>query len=79
MSDYTQYLEERKRIDSYLEQGYTIKSVVENLNGAYVEFNKDKHTQDPYEKEILHIITPDARKYFSVKLIEQQASLKNKN
>lgn len=78
MSDYTQYLEEKKQIDIFLKQGYIIKSIMENLNGDYVEFSSKEHMQDPYEKHILHVTSPDARKYFSVKLIEQQASLKNK-
>ncbi|MGM9930054.1 hypothetical protein [Pradoshia sp.] len=73
MSDYAKYVEERKRIDSFLAQGFTIQRVTENLDGAYVEFTKREDAGGAYEKHILHIITPDARKYFSVKLMESQA------
>ena len=71
MSDYFQFQEEKERIDKFLEQGFTINSVTENLNGAYVSFVK-KESTDPYENHILHVVSPDGRKYFSVKLIEQQ-------
>ena len=74
MSDYTQYVEERERIDSFLAQGFTIQRVMENLDGAYVEFIKGEDAGGAYQKHILHIISPDARKYFSVKLIESQRS-----
>ena len=76
MSDYLQFIEEKKRIDQFLEQGFTINSVTENLNGAFVSFNK-KELTDPYENHILHVVSPDGRKYFSVKLIEQQALIKD--
>lgn len=66
MSDYKQFLQERDRIDYLYQKGYKITNVVENLNGAYVQFEKNEE-----EKEILHIHTADARKYFSVKLIQQ--------
>ncbi len=74
MSDYAQYVEERKQINSFLAQGFTIQRVIENLDGAYVEFTKGEGEGNAYEKHILHIINPDARKYFSVKLIENQAA-----
>ena len=76
MSDYAQYVDERKQINSFLAQGFTIQRVSENLDGAYVEFTKGENDRGVYEKHILHITNPDARKYFSVKLIESQA--KNK-
>ena len=49
-----------------LQKGYKIKKVTENLNGALVDFEKGKNT------ETLHIVTAEGRKYFSVKLIQQQ-------
>ena len=76
MSDYAQYVDERKRINSFLAQGFTIQRVVENLDGAYVEFTKGEGDGTAYEKHILHITNPDARKYFSVKLIESQGNNK---
>ncbi|MDQ0268262.1 hypothetical protein [Cytobacillus purgationiresistens] len=69
MSDYAQYLQERDQIDGLLNQGYSIKSITENLSGAFVEF--EKIIGSTITSETLHILTADARKYFSVKLIHR--------
>ncbi|MBN6885970.1 hypothetical protein ACUXCC_001252 [Cytobacillus horneckiae] len=69
MSEYTQYLQEKDKIDVLLNQGYSIKSITENLSGAFVEF--ERITGSTITSETLHILTADARKYFSVKLIHQ--------
>lgn len=66
MSDYQQYLQERDRIDYLYQKGYKIANIQENLEGALVEFQKTEE-----EKEILHILTAEGRKYFSVKVIQQ--------
>ncbi|MDF0725485.1 hypothetical protein PY093_02010 [Cytobacillus sp. S13-E01] len=66
MSDYQEFLQERDRIDFLLQKGYTIKNITENLSGAFVDFEKGDKI------ETLHILTADARKYFSVALINQQ-------
>ena len=67
MSEYQEFLQERDRLDFMVQKGYRIKNVVENLSGAFVEFeNADSET------ETLQILTPDARKYFSVLLLKQQ-------
>ncbi|WP_453990235.1 hypothetical protein [Bacillus nitroreducens] len=66
MTEYQLFLHERDRIDFLLQKGFTITNVIENLSGAFVEFTKED------EKETLHIVTPDARKYFAVMLIKQQ-------
>ncbi len=67
MSEYQDFLQERDRMDYMIQQGYRIKNVVENLSGAFVEFENALG-----EKETLKILTPDARKYFSVLLMKQQ-------
>lgn len=66
MSEYQQFLHERDQIDFLLQKGYKIKKVTENLNGALVDFNKEENT------ETLHIRTAEGRKYFSIKVIQQQ-------
>jgi hypothetical protein len=66
MSEYQDFLNERDKIDYLIQKGYKIKSINENLSGAFVDFQKDDVI------ETLHILTPDARKYFSVLLIKQQ-------
>lgn len=72
MSEYQQFLQERDRIDNLLQKGFIIKHITENLSGAFVEFEKRKNHDDESNNETLHIITPEARKYFSVILIKQQ-------
>lgn len=73
MSDYQQFLQERERIDFFLEKGYRIAKVTEDLNGALIDFEKLNTKADEAVTETLHISTANARKYFTVKLIEQQA------
>lgn len=68
MSDYHQYLTEREKIDFLIQKGYRIKDVLENLSGAFVQFEKEK------DIETLHILTAEARKYFSVIMMKQNQS-----
>lgn len=68
MSEYQEFLQERNRIDFLLQEGYTITNVTENLSGAFVNFSK-KDLEG--KNEILHIVTPEGRKYFSAFLLEQ--------
>ncbi|WP_026695668.1 hypothetical protein [Peribacillus kribbensis] len=71
MSEHQQYVLEREQIDDLLQKGYKIKKVIESLSGDIVQFEQDSNTEEEPTKEILLILTPNARKYFSVKLIEQ--------
>ncbi|WP_368505897.1 hypothetical protein AB3N04_10220 [Alkalihalophilus sp. As8PL] len=73
MSDYQEFLAERDEIDYLIQQGYVIKGVTENLSGAFVEFELPLHkrSKNRQQYERLHIKTADARKYFSVQLINQ--------
>ncbi|AST91044.1 MULTISPECIES: hypothetical protein [Sutcliffiella] len=66
MSEYQLFLQERDKMDVLLQKGYKITNVLENLSGAFVDFCKEE------EKETLHIVTPEGRKYFAVMLIKQQ-------
>lgn len=67
MSDYQQMVLEIKEIDRLLNQKYQIKSIVENLDGAYIKLvNAEK---DDYVN--VRISTADARKYLSMKVFEQ--------
>ncbi|SFF96523.1 hypothetical protein SAMN05216353_11634 [Halobacillus alkaliphilus] len=72
MSTYQEFEIEREKIDFLLEKGYTIKGVTENLSGAFVEFEYQGNNPDKSKKERLHILHPDARKYFSTILVQQQ-------
>ncbi|ULT58921.1 hypothetical protein L1999_10500 [Neobacillus drentensis] len=71
MSDYQQYLKERDLVDYYLQKGYLIKNSTENLSGAFVLFEK-KNSNGEMERETIQLLTPAARKYFSVRVIQQQ-------
>ncbi|MDE5414826.1 hypothetical protein [Alkalihalobacterium chitinilyticum] len=73
MAEYQQFIAEREKIDFLLEQGYMIKGVTENLSGAFVEFELKKPDPSGHKSptERLHILTADARKYFSSIIIQQ--------
>lgn len=64
MSDYLLSLDEMKQVDDYLEKGYKIHNVYENLSGMFVEFERQVIV-------CLPILTADARKYFAAKLREK--------
>ncbi|WP_050615050.1 hypothetical protein [Bacillus testis] len=74
MSDYQQFLKEKKQIDHLLSQGFSIRYITENLSGAFLEFHRAVEDGSA-EMKSLHITTADARKYFSVKYMEQQARI----
>ena len=67
MSEYQFVKEEIQQIDQLLAEDYIIKSINENLEGAFVTF---VHLENN-EERLLHIKMADARKYFSSKLLEQ--------
>jgi hypothetical protein len=67
MSEYQFVKEEIHQIDQLLAENYTIKSINENLEGAFVTFTNLQNN----EERLLHIKMADARKYFSSKLLEQ--------
>lgn len=70
MSEFQFVEKEIQQIDELLAENYIIKTIDENLEGAFVTFiNPATH-----EERILHIIMADTRKYFSSKLLEQLSS-----
>ncbi|WP_181347030.1 hypothetical protein [Thalassobacillus sp. CUG 92003] len=76
MSSYREFEAEREKIDFLLEQGYMIKGVTENLNGAFLEFEYQGSEVEKNKQEVLQILHPDARKYFSTILVQQQKKQK---
>lgn len=64
MSDYLLSIDEMKQVDDYLDRGFKVHNVYENLSGMFVEFERQ-------EEVCLQILTADARKYFAAKLQEQ--------
>lgn len=68
MSSYREFVQERDKIDYYIQKGYRLKGVTENLSGAFLLLE----SQNGEKQETLHILTADARKYFSSILLMQQ-------
>lgn len=66
MSEYKEFLLEKEKIDSLLDQGFQIVGVIENVSGALVTFEKG----DDGEKEVrqIQLKMAEARKYFSTLL-----------
>jgi hypothetical protein len=75
---YQEFLAERDQIDYLIQQGYYMKSVTENLSGAFVEFELKEPDSSGKKNllETLHVKNADARKYFSYLLIQQMKQLK---
>ena len=67
MSEYQFVKEEIQQINQLLAENYIIKSIKEDLEGAFVTFTNVENQ----EERLLHIKMADARKYFSSKLHEQ--------
>ncbi|MEK4425073.1 hypothetical protein [Solibacillus sp. FSL K6-1523] len=68
MSDYLLSVDEMEQVSDYLEKGFKVHNVYENLSGMFVEFERK-------EVVCLPILTADARKYFAAKLQEQVAEV----
>ena len=66
MSDYLLSMDEMKQVDAYLDRGFKVHYVYENLSGMYVEFERQE------EEVCLPILTAEARKYLAAKLLEQK-------
>lgn len=71
MSDYQQYVQERDKIDFFIQKGYRIVKVIEDLNGALISFEKTNKLNKNEVSESLRVSTAHGRKYFAVKLIQQ--------
>ncbi|MER2090481.1 MAG: hypothetical protein ABS920_12145 [Sporosarcina sp.] len=64
MSDHLLSMDEMKKVDDYLDRGFKVRYVYENLSGMFVEFERQ-------EEVCLQILTAEARKYVAEKLQEQ--------
>jgi hypothetical protein len=71
VSDYQQYAAERDKIDFFINKGFRIKNVEENLEGAFLVLEMNDGTEDIPHEETLHIKHADSRKYFASILIRQ--------
>ena len=75
MREHQQYLIEREKIDYFIDRGYRINGITENLSGAFIEFNLKDVKTDEISNETLHIQTANGRKYFSALLLKQIQSV----
>lgn len=77
MSSSNDFLKEKKKIDELCDNGYKITSVRENVSGAFVTFERSTNDLNAKEQKIeLHILTADARKYFSTLLVANMKKLR---
>ena len=67
MSEYQFVEKEIQQINELLAENYIFKSIMEDLEGAFVTFMNVENN----DERLLHIKMADARKYFSSKLSEQ--------
>lgn len=72
MSEYGQFLQECEQIDFMLNKGYQFKQVTESLDGTLIQFEKKQGESEELVLENMLVQTANARKYFAVKLIQQQ-------
>ncbi len=75
MREHQHYLIEREKIDYFIDRGYRINGITENLSGAFIEFKLIDRKSEEESTEILHIQTADGRKYFSALLLKQIQSV----
>lgn len=66
MSEHQQFLQEKSLVDQYIQAGYEICSVKEDLSGMHIEFNTSK--KEGNNSVMVLITTADARKYVSTKM-----------
>ncbi|WP_270182148.1 hypothetical protein [Alkalihalobacillus sp. CinArs1] len=74
MSEHEAYIIEREKIDYFIDRGYKISGVLENLEGAFIEFSMNTDNKED-SKETLQIKTANGRKYFSALLLKQIQSV----
>ncbi|TYS69211.1 hypothetical protein FZC76_08020 [Sutcliffiella horikoshii] len=77
MSDYQQYIAEKEKLDFFINKGFRIKDVEENLEGSFLVLERHDGKKEIFHEETLHIKHADSRKYFASLLIKQQQRQEN--
>jgi hypothetical protein len=67
MSAYEEFRKEQMDIDAYLDQGYTIAGLQEDLDGTEVRFVRTG-SEGGKDQILLLLLNPDARKYVTALL-----------
>ncbi|MBP3961208.1 hypothetical protein [Paenibacillus lignilyticus] len=70
MSEHSEFLAEKAAIDGYLEQGYRIVSVIEDLSGDKLLLAPPGEAGNA-KLTTLHLRNANARKYWSTLLLTQ--------
>lgn len=68
MSEHDEFAAEKKQIDDFIDQGYSIIGVTEDLNGDWLEL--EAPADGAGETVTLHIRTANARKYWTTLLMK---------
>ncbi|AFC29612.1 hypothetical protein PM3016_2734 [Paenibacillus mucilaginosus 3016] len=68
MSEHRQVVEEQYRMNAYLAQGYLIGEVAEGLSGTRLVLH---HPQRPEERQVMHLLTAEARRTLGCALMKQ--------
>jgi hypothetical protein len=71
MSFYDEVLEEKNKLDRYLQQGYVIHAAREDLSGAWIELRSADNAQ---QQVTLHLLTAEARIHLVNQLLKQMRS-----
>jgi hypothetical protein len=69
MSFYDEVLEEKNKLDRYLQQGFVIHAAREDLSGAWIELRSADDAQ-----VTLHLLTAEARIHLVNQLLKQMRS-----
>ena len=69
MSAYEEFAKEQQEIDGLLFKGYTIASILEDLDGARIKFIRGEPAKSEVE---LMVLTADARKYVTTLVVVDQ-------
>ncbi|GLO67462.1 MULTISPECIES: hypothetical protein [Oceanobacillus] len=69
MSTYQEFMDEKLKIDAFINDGYTIHLIKGTLEGDIVEFTK---TDDIADKQSILLKDANSRKYVTTILIKKQ-------
>lgn len=64
MSEYKQFIIEKNKIDSLIEQGFQFSHVMEGLDGTFIDFYKLDRTGKKIIRR-LHLQMAESRKYMA--------------
>ncbi|WP_141190354.1 hypothetical protein [Terrilactibacillus laevilacticus] len=72
MHEHQLFMKEKESIDDLVDQGYKIIGIKEDLSGAHVHFDYIDHDNRSVKTKVLHVLSADARKYFTTLLFAKE-------